>query len=232
MEFGAAGGEPVSQDHGEYRPDAGEDLADIVTAAAEDREDSIADCALERAAGEASVGFHVADLGLDGAAASEQFRQHRCDALPGAADQYFGPRDPMPAVAAIDDGERWSAVGQDFDLLQRLRQCVAVIRVARQGAHANDKALVDGGGDADLGAKFVADACLAFGDAVDLGLVQGVDLVAALELFQRLTHLLELPGMGVTDHLQLQRRRQPVVILPQLLPSSTARSTNWRWAFS
>ena len=50
----------------------GEDLADVVTAAAEDGEERIADPAFECAASEASVGFHVADLGLDGAAPSEE----------------------------------------------------------------------------------------------------------------------------------------------------------------
>ena len=46
----------------------GEDLADVVSAAAEDGDDGVAEGALQGAAGEASIGFHVADLGLDGAA--------------------------------------------------------------------------------------------------------------------------------------------------------------------
>ena len=44
----------------------GEDLADVVAAAAEDGVEGVADGALEGAAGEAAVGLHVADLGLDG----------------------------------------------------------------------------------------------------------------------------------------------------------------------
>lgn len=34
--------------------------------------------------------------------------------------------------------------------------------------------------EADLGAEFVSHPCLAFGDAIDLRLVQGIDFVAAL----------------------------------------------------
>ena len=49
----------------------GEDLADVVAAAAEDGEDRVSDGAFQRASREAAVGFHVADLGLDGAAAAE-----------------------------------------------------------------------------------------------------------------------------------------------------------------
>jgi len=48
----------------------GEELADVVTAAAENGEDHVADRALERAAGKAAVGFHVTYLKLDGAAAT------------------------------------------------------------------------------------------------------------------------------------------------------------------
>jgi hypothetical protein len=50
----------------------GEDLAEVVAAGAEDGEDGVAGGALERAAGEAAVGLHVADLGLDGAAAAQE----------------------------------------------------------------------------------------------------------------------------------------------------------------
>ncbi len=49
----------------------GEDLADVVAAAAEDGEDRIADRSFQSAAAEASVGLHMTDLGLDGAAAAE-----------------------------------------------------------------------------------------------------------------------------------------------------------------
>ena len=56
-------------------PEVGEDLADVVSAAAEHGVEGVTDGALEGAAGETSVGFHVADLGLDGAAAPQELAQ-------------------------------------------------------------------------------------------------------------------------------------------------------------
>lgn len=56
-------------------PKVGEDLADVVAAAAEHGVEGVTDRALEGASGEASVGFHVADLGLDGAAAAQELAQ-------------------------------------------------------------------------------------------------------------------------------------------------------------
>ena len=86
----------------------------------------------------------------------------------------------MAAIAAIDDGEIRHLLGQDGNLLQCRRQGVAVVWVARKAPSTNDKASIERGGAADLGAEFVTNARLALGDAVDLRLVQGVDLVLAL----------------------------------------------------
>ena len=58
-------------DCGKPSPEVGEDLAEVVSAAAEHGEDGVAEGALEAAAGEAAVGLHVADLGLDGAASAQ-----------------------------------------------------------------------------------------------------------------------------------------------------------------
>jgi hypothetical protein len=52
-------------------PEVGEGLADVVPATAEHGVEGVTDGALEDAAGEAAVAFHVADLGLDGAAPAE-----------------------------------------------------------------------------------------------------------------------------------------------------------------
>ena len=62
---------------------------------------------------------------------------------------------------------------------------MAVVGVARKAAHADDEALVQRRGDADLAAELVAHPCLALRDAVDLGLMQGIDLVAALGLLMQ-----------------------------------------------
>ena len=64
----------IGKKDGQKGPEVGEDLADVVAATAKDGEEGIADGALEGAAGETPVGFHVADLGLDGAATPEQHR--------------------------------------------------------------------------------------------------------------------------------------------------------------
>lgn len=56
-------------------PDMGKDQADVVTAAAEDREQSIARRSLERAAFQPTVVFHVADGGFDGAPATDQLAE-------------------------------------------------------------------------------------------------------------------------------------------------------------
>lgn len=57
---------------------------------------------------------------------------------------------------------------------------MAVVRVGRKAAHADDEAFVQCRGDADRAAELVPDMRLALGDAVDLGFVQGMDLAAAL----------------------------------------------------
>ena len=74
--------EQAGEEGRQKRPEVGEGLADVVPAAAEDGEDGVAEQALEAAAGEAALGLHVADLGLDGAAALEEPGQPRRDAAP------------------------------------------------------------------------------------------------------------------------------------------------------
>ena len=86
---------PESAEHGgdEHRqngPQVGQYLADVVAAGAQNGEDCIACRSLEWAAREATVRFHVPGLGLDGAASSQEFRQHRRDAFSHAADQHAG----------------------------------------------------------------------------------------------------------------------------------------------
>src|ERR671938_689032 len=124
----------------------GEDLADVMAAAAEDGEERVADRALEGATGEATIGLHMTYLGLDGAATPEELAQARREATAYAADEHRRAPHAMAAVAAIDHGE---AAGE-------------------------------GGGDADLAAEFVAHPRLALGDAVDIRLVQGIELGRAL----------------------------------------------------
>ncbi len=78
-------------------PQPGQNLADVVPAAAQDSEDRITLGSFERASREASIGFHVADFRLDRAAPSELrfqlFRQpasHPGDQDPGLC-RYISP---------------------------------------------------------------------------------------------------------------------------------------------
>ena len=99
----------------------------------------------------------------------------------------------MAAIAAVDDGQIRALVGQDFHLFHRRAEGMTVVGVARKAEHADHEALVQRGGDADLAAELIADARLALGDAVDPGLMQGVDLVGPLGLLvQQLRDLCEL----------------------------------------
>ncbi len=68
----------------------------------------------------------------------------------------------MAAISTVDNGQVRGLTGQDGNLFQSFGQGVSIVWVARQGAHADDKAFVDGGGQADLGAELVSLAGLAF----------------------------------------------------------------------
>ena len=143
-------------EEGQKRPEVGEDLADVVAAATEDGEDGIAEGALQGASREAAVGLHMADLGLDGRTTPELAQQIGRKAASCATDQHARCQDAMAAIAAVDHCQRRALAGQDFHLLQRLGQGVAVVRVAGKAAHACDEALVQRGSDADLGAEFMS----------------------------------------------------------------------------
>lgn len=140
----------------------------------------------------------MADLCLDSAAAAKVSDQLRHQAASGAADQDTGSVLTVAAIAAVDDGEVGALVGQDRHLFQCLPQSVAVIGIARKAAHADDEALVQRGGDADLAAELIADPHLAVGDAVDFGLMQGIDIVRVLgALVKQLRHEAELPDDAI-----------------------------------
>ena len=63
------------EDHADQQdqksPEVGQDLSDVVSAGTKDGEQGIADGAFQRASRQAAIGFHVADLGFNGAAAAE-----------------------------------------------------------------------------------------------------------------------------------------------------------------
>ncbi|SEN95608.1 hypothetical protein SAMN05216227_103427 [Pseudorhodobacter antarcticus] len=63
----------------------GQDLSDIVAAAAEHREEGVADGAFQGTTREPAVGFHMTYFGFDGAAASEVGDQLGCKAASRSA---------------------------------------------------------------------------------------------------------------------------------------------------
>ena len=187
----------------------GQDLADVVAAGVQDGEDRVADGAFQGAAGQAAIGLHVADLGLDRASSTQVD-----DLLGGqpsacAADKDTGLAFVMPPVTAVDDGQIGTLVCQDRHLFEGLFQGVAIVGIARKAAHADNEAFVQRGGDADLAAKLIAHPSLTLRDAVHLGFMQGVDLIAPLGLLmQPLRHQGELgddpvPQVALEDVLKV-----------------------------
>lgn len=178
---------------GKPSPEVGQDLTDVVAAGVQDGEDRVADGAFQGVAGQAAIGLHVADLGFNRASSAEVD-----DLLGGqpsacAADQDTGLAFVMPPVTKIDDGKIGTLVCQDRHLLEGLLQGMAIVGVARKAAHADNEAFVQRGGDADLAAELIAHTRLTLGDAVRLGFMQGIDLVAPLGLLmQQLRHQGEL----------------------------------------
>lgn len=137
-------------------PEVGEDFADVVAAGAEDGEDGIAECPFQRAARQTAIGFHVPDLSFDSASSSQQRCQFCRQAPARSADQHFRARHAVAAIPAFHDRQHWGLTCQDGHLLPGLGQGVAIVGIALQGTHAHNEALVDGGGQADVGAELVA----------------------------------------------------------------------------
>lgn len=159
-----------------------EDHADVVTAAAEDSEEGVSGCSFQWASCQAAVVLHVADHRLDSAASSLQFRDSPGDAPPRTADEDFHIPDAVSPISPIHKGHLGPLVGQDFDLLQRLAQGVAIVGIARQRPHPDHKATPVGRCHTDLGAELVALVGFSFRDAVDGWFMQAVKLLAVLWL--------------------------------------------------
>jgi hypothetical protein len=96
----------------------GEDLADVVTATAEDGVEGVTDRALESASGKAAIGLHVADLRFDGAAPPEEPLEPWREATACAADEHRRVLHTMAAVAVNDHSEGRLASGEGLDRLE------------------------------------------------------------------------------------------------------------------
>ena len=81
------------------------------------------------------------------------------------------------AVASVDDGGSGGDSGEFFGFLQYFRQGVAIVDVFGMGDGSDDDASGFGQGNGGFGAKFVFLVFLAFGNAVDVGLMEGIDFI-------------------------------------------------------
>lgn len=174
------------------------------------RMDRIAQRTLERVSCQPAVHFHVPDRRLDGAPALDHRVQRVRDAalLSRAQDAHAFHLHAL--VALVHDGRGWCSVGarEDAHLLQCLGQRVAVVGVARHGAHAHHQAFLQRGGDADLDAEFVGCPGFALADALHLGCVQRVELVLVLgalaqDTARALQQVLDLGARRLGQQMQL-----------------------------
>ena len=84
----AKGRQYQGDDQGKQSPEVGQDLPDVVAAAAEDGKNGIAESAFEGATCKAAVGFHAADFSFDGAVAARVGDEFRRPAAKYPADQH------------------------------------------------------------------------------------------------------------------------------------------------
>ena len=90
---------------GKPSPEVSQDLADVVAAGVQDGKEGVADGAFQGASGQAAIGFHVANFGLDCAASAEVDDLFGSQPFACTADQDTGLPFVMPPVAAINDGK-------------------------------------------------------------------------------------------------------------------------------
>ena len=86
------------------------------------------------------------------------------------------------AVTAIHDGASGSGVRNGFGLVKHCRQSVSILEVLFMGYGCHDDAVGLGHGYGGFGSKFVFLVLLAFGHAVDVRLMQRVNLPGILRL--------------------------------------------------
>jgi hypothetical protein len=91
-----------------------------MAAGAEHGEDGIAKRAFQRTLGQAAIGFHVTDLSLDGASATQVGDQFWRQAAAHSADQNAGFFLTMATIAAIDDCQLGTLIREDPYLLKVL----------------------------------------------------------------------------------------------------------------
>lgn len=178
-------------------------------AAAQDGMKRVTKRALESAARETTIRFHVSDHWLDRAASAQVALKRRGHPASRAGDVDGGGFNIVTTIAAIHECPFWAGVSQDFHLLQRLAQRVPITRVPGHRSHADNKALLMSRRHRHLRSELVAHPRLALGDAIHLRLMQRVELALVLQLLaqqpvhKRDLHLDPLPKAVVRHSAQL-----------------------------
>jgi hypothetical protein len=139
----------------------------------EDGVGGIAGGSFEIAATKMALGFHMADHGLDGGAASQfalDGTEHAA-LLPGDEDAVWVGR-IVAAVSFVDIGPLDLAPGEPLGVLDRGPQRVPIIRIARQRLGVQHELAARragvGGGDRDLDAELIGRAGLGMNKFVKL----------------------------------------------------------------
>lgn len=147
--------------------------------------------AFKEAAQEPEVMFEMANDRLDRRSATKAFSHRRAPCSRLSFGSSSGHQDLRAinklsaAVTAIHDGGPGPDVGNGFGLVKDLGQGVSVVKVLfmRHGPH--DDAVGFGHRHGGFGSKFVFLVLLAFGHAVDVRLMQRVNLVGILRLLSQ-----------------------------------------------
>ena len=109
---GPVGRRDNRNDEGKKCPEVGEDLSDVVAAAAQHRKEGVADGAFQATTRKASIGFQVSCRRLDGAAAVAISDQPGRQSAPGSGDQHAGRRNAVAAITTVDDSQVGPVAGQ------------------------------------------------------------------------------------------------------------------------
>lgn len=148
----------------------------------------IAHEAFEEAAHQSMLMFQVTDDRFDRRPAAKARPHLRTFplALPGfgfAGEQHFGFVHFFAApIATIHDGFGGLLVGDGAGLCQRRLECSAVVKIFFMRHRADDHPVRLGHHHRGFAAKFIFLVFLAFAQAIDLGFVQGVNLVPVSQL--------------------------------------------------
>lgn len=127
-----------------------------------------------------AIGFHMPDGGLDGRSSLEFAAHGRCEAALLACNDDGGRSVVIVAAIALVDIDALRADAADIDgLADGLIKGMAVIRVRLEGNGGQHQSFPVRCRNPDLGPKLVRRACLALGDAHNLGRMQRIELVPA-----------------------------------------------------